>query len=80
MNKDDLDKELKIYFDNYPKILNSRNRYFMLLLYFFHLIVTFWQPYIVITFLIGYKKHSQRHLPVLLLHLACISLQCLIPF
>ena len=85
MNKDDLDKELKIYFDNYPKILNSRNRYFILLLYFFHLIVTFWQPYIVITFFIGYKNSFYDKMVALILvaialHWIFLKNECIISY
>ena len=48
-NKQKIKEEVSYYLENYPKIFNSKYKYSLTLLYVLHLIVTFWQPYVILT-------------------------------
>ena len=84
-DNDNIDKKLNYYFDNYPRILNSKYKIWIILLYLVHLVVTFWQPYIVITFFLGYKNFYYDKLIVLILvaialHWIFLKNECIISY
>ena len=51
-----LEKEINYYIDNYEVLFKSKYSLLIITLYVIHVIVCFWQPYIIITTLIGYKN------------------------
>lgn len=82
-NKQKIKEEVSYYLENYPKIFNSNYKYSLTLLYVLHLIVTFWQPYVVLTLIFNYKNsfYDKLVIGVLLLiavHWICIKNECIL--
>ena len=83
MDKEKSNQEINYYINNYHLLFKSKYYLFIIIIYIIHLLLFLWQPYIIITLLLGYKnvfwdKYFTIILMLMTFHWSFLKNECII--